>query len=59
MNARTDDLSWRHPVFGDRDVWKSQTLLPGWFEGPLIANRDQFTAAAVRAIEETASEVGG
>lgn len=25
----------RHPVFGDRDVWKQQSVTPGFFSGPI------------------------
>lgn len=26
-----DTGRWRHPVFGDRDTWVTQTVPPGWF----------------------------
>lgn len=25
---------WRHPLFGDRELWFTQTVKPGWFDRP-------------------------
>jgi hypothetical protein len=36
---------WRHPVFGDREAWVTQTFTPGWFDKPIIAKRPQVRAA--------------
>jgi hypothetical protein len=30
---------WRHPVFGNRDVWVEQTFTPGWFDKPVREHR--------------------
>lgn len=43
---------WRHPVFGNRDVWVSQRGVPGYFDLPLQDRRDELRAAVVRAVED-------
>jgi hypothetical protein len=40
--------SWRHPVFGNRNVWVVETLSPGWW--PATARRHK--AAVTRQIHE-------
>ena len=36
---------WRHPVFGNRDVWVEQTFTPGWFDKPVREYRPKVRAA--------------
>lgn len=49
--------SFRHPVFGNRNVWVSQPTRP--FLAPAIrANQDQFFARAEDAIVNAARTVG-
>lgn len=40
----TNQGSWRHPVFGNRDVWVRQSTTPKWFDRSVSAS-----APAVRA----------
>lgn len=48
---------WRHPVFGDREVWVHQTGKPEWFETPLRAHREQYRAAIRKAMEDMAERI--
>jgi hypothetical protein len=41
---------WRHPVFGDRDVWVSQSAPPGWFDTTLAGHSDDIRAAIGKEI---------
>jgi hypothetical protein len=50
-----DEGKWRHPVYGNRDVWVTQTGKPGWFtataqrHGPAV--HQQIQDAMNRALE--------
>ena len=59
MNARSDDTTFRHPVFGMAEVWRDQSIAPHWFESTLIESRPAFAIAANQAIAETAQMVQG
>lgn len=49
--------SFRHPVFGNRDVWVTSPTRP--FLRPAVeANRDEAMAAMLRAIENAKTKVG-
>lgn len=42
---------WRHPVFGDRDAWVTQTALPvGWFDETFDGMKRGVSAAMSRAM---------
>lgn len=43
---------WRHPVFGNREVWVSQKGGP-WFASTIQRRAPEFRAAIVQAMEET------
>jgi hypothetical protein len=47
---RTNRDGWRHPVFGNREVWVQQRGKPGWFDDPLQARRAEYRAAVERAV---------
>lgn len=43
--------SWRHPVFGNREVWVTQTSpVPGYWDDTLAADRDKYRDAVVDAL---------
>lgn len=47
----------RHPVFGNRDVWVSQRVRPGWFEEPMQKGAPEVRPEIERAINEVAERV--
>jgi hypothetical protein len=49
---------WRHPVFGNRRVWKTNTGEP-WFFVTIRAAENQFRGAVLRAMERTARRIMG
>lgn len=49
---------WRHPVFGNRHVWKTNVGRP-WFFVTIRAARGQFRRAVLRAMEKTARKIMG
>jgi hypothetical protein len=53
------DAGWRHPVFGNRDVWVSQRGAPGWFDDPMQERQAEFRAAVERAVKGMADRIRG
>lgn len=53
LNRRS---GWKHPVFGNRDVWVTQTGRE-WFEPTILAKREQVRGAVVTAIESMAQRI--
>jgi hypothetical protein len=49
--------TFRHPVFGDREVWVNQHGKP-WFYKPLRRNRAQYQRAVVDTIAKASKEIG-
>lgn len=50
---------WRHPVFGNRDNWTTQTIAPdGWFDGTFAAMKSGAAAAIDRAMKAAYREAG-
>lgn len=51
----------RHPVFGNRKVWVTQRVRPGWFEDPMQAGaavvRRQLSDAVERVADQVVKEV--
>lgn len=43
---------WRHPVFGNRDVWVEQTFTPGWFNKPIQEHRPAVREAIEAELAE-------
>ena len=49
---------WRHPVFGNRDVWVSQvSRRPGWFDDTLKAYRPVVLRAVDEALDNVARRI--
>ena len=49
---------WSHPVFGNREVWASQTVTPaGWFTKTAEDSAPAVTAAVVKAVETSAKDL--
>lgn len=47
----------RHPVFGNRNVWVSQKVPPGWFDDPMRASAPAIRRDLADAIEAVAAQV--
>jgi hypothetical protein len=45
-----------HPVYGDREVWRTQHVEPGWFTAPAAAAAPQVRAELERALEDVAAK---
>jgi hypothetical protein len=43
---------WRHPVFGNRDVWVEQMGEPEYFDKPLRSRKEQMQQAVMGAVQE-------
>lgn len=48
---------WRHPVYGNRNVWVSQLGKPGWFDDPMRRGRPRYRAAVLAALNESARRI--
>lgn len=48
---------WRHPTFGNRDVWQTQHGNP-FFGAAVLAHREQLRAAVEAALNEAAAALG-
>lgn len=47
----------RHPVFGDRNVWKQQAVTPGFFSHPIEIRLPQLRAEVDQVMSETAKKL--
>ena len=45
-----------HPVYGNREVWKTQHVEHGWFTGPAKAAGPRVRAGIERALEDVANK---
>lgn len=54
LNSRK---GWRHPVFGNREVWRSQMGQPGWFDDTIPPFKPAAVAAAAAAMDAVARRV--
>jgi len=45
-----------HPVYGNREVWRTQHVEPGWFTGPAEDAAPDVRAELERALEDTAAK---
>ena len=54
---RTQDASWRHPVFGNRSTWVSQRGKPGWFMAAVDAGRSRYEEASRETLDRFASQL--
>jgi hypothetical protein len=48
---------WRHPVFGDRDVWATQVAPPAWFDDAARAKGPQVRREARATVARYLSKV--
>jgi hypothetical protein len=48
---------WRHPVYGNRKVWVSEVLDPGWFVRAWRGKRPQAIAKIHAAVDLTARQI--
>lgn len=48
---------WRHPVFGDTDIWVTQVGAPGWFDATLKPFREPGKRAAAAAMAAIARRI--
>lgn len=48
---------WRHPVFGNRDLWVTQHGKPGWFDDTVSAFRPAAVLGAARALDKVAKRI--
>lgn len=48
---------WRHPVFGNREVWVDQRTGGSWFSGPLARKRDSMVRAIHDEMEDLADRI--
>ena len=55
-----DEGRLTHPVFGDREVWRTQAAKqPGWFTGPCEAAAPRVLAGIERALEDIETKAAG
>jgi hypothetical protein len=59
-----DEGRLTHPVYGNREVWRTQVgtaqgVEPGWFSGPAEAAAPRVRAAIERALEDVAGKATG
>jgi hypothetical protein len=48
---------WRHPVFGNRDVWVTQQGKPDWFDDAFKGRESTYKAAVEQAMEDMARRI--
>lgn len=51
------DKGWRHPVYGNRQVWVHQIGKPHWFDNPIRARREEYMAAVLEAMQAAAERI--
>ena len=49
----------RHPVFGNRDIWVTQTVRPRFFDEPLQTRAPRVRAELDTVLDEVAAKLGG
>lgn len=47
----------RHPVFGNRDVWVTQSVPPGWFDDPIKASAPDIRRELETVLNDIAERV--
>lgn len=47
----------RHPVYGNRHIWVTQTVTPGWWSKPLEASAPQIRKELVEVMDDLAHKV--
>jgi hypothetical protein len=51
LPGHLNEGTWRHPVFGDRDVWVAQMAPPGWFDDPMRTGGPRIRQEAFDVVE--------
>lgn len=59
LPKNVDKGQWRHPVFGDRNVWVTQTNRPGWFTQVAERYQTQARHDIVKAMEKSLRKIEG
>lgn len=54
---RIDKGRVRHPVFGNREHWETQSVPPGFFTRTVMARAAGFRSAAERAVQRLADKI--
>lgn len=54
---RVNAQSWRHPVYGDRDVWVAQVGNPRFFDDPPRREHERYRRACVKAMDDMANRI--
>ena len=58
LPKRMNRGSWRHPVFGNRDVWVEQIVdPPGWFDEPAKRSRPKLSQEVSAALDEAVKQL--
>ena len=57
LPERINDGKWRHPVYGNRDAWASQTGKPGWFTKTAADGLPEFTIKVAQAVDTAAKRI--
>ncbi|MEU6674757.1 hypothetical protein [Streptomyces sp. NPDC046925] len=52
-----DPRGWRHPVFGQRDVWVTQHTGGSWFRATIAEHRPQMAHELERVLENAAETI--
>ena len=47
----------RHPVFGNRSVWKEQAIAKGWFDKPIEDDAAKIRANLQQVMQDVASKI--
>jgi hypothetical protein len=55
--SRLDDGSVRHPVYGNRRNWVTQTIKPGWFTKPLTLDAPKQKVEFDKAVDAVAAKL--
>lgn len=57
LAKHTNQKSWRHPVYGNRNAWVSQSLDPDWFYKAGLSKRAEARELVRRAIANVARQI--
>jgi hypothetical protein len=49
--------TWRHPVYGDREVWVSQRSQPGWWDEPGQRLNPVLRQRMINVLDRVAAEI--
>jgi len=57
MPAHLNKGTWRHKVFGNKKVWVTQTVPPGWFDKPRKAGAPKIKQDVKAVLDKTAEKI--